>query len=101
MIPDRQCNESVVLVEADEKLVVKCIVISPKGKQKSLISAQHPYSIVNNRFSIPERPKRITQGSAVNYTFKKGLTHFSLPNVENGLFDSVFIIPIEIDYNSY
>ena len=101
MIPDHQCNESVVLVEADEKLVVKCIVISPKGKQISLISAQHPYSIVNNRFSIPERPKRITQGSAVNYTFKKGLTHFSLPNVENGIFDSVFIISIEMSYNSY
>ena len=101
MIPDRRCKESVVLVKADEKLVVKCIVISPKGKQKSLISAQHPYSIVNNRFSIPERPKRITQGSAVNYTFKKGLTHFSLPNVEKGRFKSVFIIPIEVNYSSF
>ena len=58
-------------MEADEKSVVKCIVISPKGKQKSLISVQHPCSIVNNRFFIPERPKRIMQESAVNYTFKK------------------------------
>ena len=66
-----QCKRSVVLVEADEKSVVKCIVISPKGKQKSLISVQHPCSIVNNRFFIPERPKRIMQESAVNYTFKK------------------------------
>ena len=36
-----------MLLESDEKSVVKCIVISPKGKQKSLISVQHPCSIVN------------------------------------------------------
>ena len=70
-------ERSVVLEGADEKSVVKCIVISPKGAQKSLISLLHPYRIVNNRFSTPERPKRIAQGSAINYTFKKALRIFS------------------------
>ena len=87
-----QCRRSVVLVEADEKSVVKCIVISPKGKQKSLISVQHPCSIVNNRFFIPERPKKNNARVRSKLYIQKGLTHFSLPSNVNNSYTSLFNI---------
>ena len=76
-------------MEADEKSVVKCIVISPKGKQKSLISVQHPCSIVNNRFFIPERPKKNNARVRSKLYIQKGLTHFSLPSIVNNSYTSL------------
>ena len=45
-MPEPQRERSVVLVIYAEKIVVKCNVTSPKGKQRSLISVIYPHTTV-------------------------------------------------------